>query len=252
MPPLSEPFLWNSNLESRLALVSPYDSKVASFLGLSIPNLASASSFHASLDATKRPPNLDYLCFVGTLQSTMNSVRFDLKNAACTKPSLVETEDAGDGTVPSWSASLIWAQQMLVAGDHGSLYKPREVLTTLGVLLGKPGVLAAMEESEAIRLSLHDEVLVPEHTVPLTLFISGKAKLTVELVVRKCAASDGKTLESPAEFDRIPVSYDGPPIDSITLQFTSPKYPCVYELDIESSGRSIAERQVVYFVQALT
>ncbi len=249
MPPPSEPFLWDANLASRLAPKSPHDPAVAAQLGLSIVNLESAAAFHASLDVAKRPAGVDYFCFVGTRQATISNVRFDFASATGSLPAPVETEDGGDGTVPSWSGSFAGMQQLLVGGDHGSLYKPIEVLKALASLLGKGGVLAAMAVGDVIRLSIRDEVVVPKQLEPLVLFLSSRTTLDAELVVRKLTGEDGVPLAMPAEINRSPVRYNGPAIDSMALEFTAPKYPGTYEVDIEIGGTSGAERKVTLFVQ---
>ncbi|KVU59551.1 hypothetical protein E2P84_12445 [Burkholderia cepacia] len=252
VPPPTEPFLWDSNPASRLAPKSPHDPGVAAMLGLSALNLANAAAFHAALDVARRPKGVDYFCFVGTRQRTISNVRHDFANAADTMPKLVEAEDGGDGTVPSWSASFAGMQQMLVGGDHAGLYKPREVLMTIASLLGKPGVLAAMPVRDDIRLSLHDEVAAPKQVLALALFLSRRAKLDAELVIRKRTESDGKSLEPPVEISRSPVRYDGPPVDSITVEIVAPRFPGVYEVDIEVNTASVAESTAILFVQALT
>lgn len=249
MPPPSEPFLWDANLASRLTPKSPHDPAVAAQLGLSNVNLASAAAFHASLDVAKRPAGVDYFCFVGTRQSTISNARFDFASEAGSLPAPVETDDGGDGTVPSWSASFAGMQQLLVGGDHGSLYKPIEVLKTLASLLGKGGVLAAMVVGDAVRLSVRDEVVVPKQVEPVVLFLSSRTALDAELVVHKLTGEDGVPLAKPAEIIRSPVRYSGPAIDSMALEFTAPKYPGTYELDIQIGGASVAERKVMLFVQ---
>lgn len=252
LPPPVEPFLWDSNSKSRLEPKSPHDPTVASALGLSAANLASAAAFHAVLDPTKRPNDVDYFCFVGTRQPTISSVRFDFASAQGTMPVLVETADGGDGTVPSWSASFAGIQQMLVGGDHGGLYKPREVLSTLAALLGKAGVLAAMLDKNAIRLSLSDEVAAPEQVESLALFMHDRPQLNAELVVRKRGNVDGTMLAAAAEIGRTPVRYNGPSVNSIAMVFVAPRFPGVYEIDIEIGGVSVAERVLILFVQEST
>ncbi len=249
MPPPSEPFLWDSDVGARLSPKSPHDPDIAAQLGLSTANLASAAAFHARLDVARRPPGVDYFCFVGTRQGTISNVRFDFASAAGSSPGPVETEDGGDGTVPSWSASFAGMQQQLVGGDHGSLYKPREVLQALASLLGKGGVLAAMAVGNVIRLSVRDEVVLPRQIEPLVLFLSSRTSLGAELVVRKITGEDGVPLPAAAEISRSPVQYTGPAIDSMALEFTTPRYPGTYELDIEIGGASVAERKIPLFVQ---
>jgi phospholipase A1 len=248
MPPPTEPFLWDLNPQSRLAPKSPHDAAIATQFKLSKENLASAAAFHKALDVARRPHNVDYFCFVGTRQETVSNVRFDFGSETGV-PAPVDTEDGGDGTVPSWSGSFAGMQQLLVGGDHGGLYKPDAVLQALAALLGKAGVLAAMVPGATIRLSIRNEVVLPKQTEQLALFLSSRTSIDATVVIRKLTGEDGMALPAPAEIDRLPVLYTGPAIDSIALTLTTPKFPGSYEIDIESAGKSVAERKLVLFVQ---
>jgi hypothetical protein len=249
MPPPSEPFMWNTNTNSRLEPKSPHDADVAERFGLSSQNLASAKAFHSQLGVHKRPATVDYFCCVGTRQQTISNVRFDFESADGVRPNMTETDDGGDGTVPSWSASFAGMQQLLVGGDHGSLYKTNDVLVALGALLGKAGVLAAMQDAKVVRISIPDEVVLPQQGEPVVLFLFGRSHLDAELVIRKLTAEDGKKLDAPAEVAKLPVKYAGPGIDSMSIEIATPRYPGTYELDLVADGASIAERRIPFFVQ---
>ncbi len=249
LPPPSEPFLWDTSLASRLEAKSPYDSTIAQLLGLSAENLKSATDFHNALNPLNRSNAVDYFCFVGTRQSTISNVRFDFTNVKNSLPALQKTEDGGDGTVPSWSASFSGMQQMLVGGDHGGLFKTREVLSTLAALLGKSWILTNIAQPNAIRLSLADEVLFPQQVESLAIFLTRVSKLDAELVVHKRADITGNLLSASSEISRTNVNYNGPPLDSIALEFVAPQYPGIYEIDIEVNKLSVADRRIVIFVQ---
>ena len=249
MPPPSEPFMWNANSSSRLEPKSPHDADIAERFELSAHNLASAAAFHGLLGVHKRPSTVDYFCCVGTRQETISNVRFDFESASGVLPNPTETKDGGDGTVPSWSASLPEMQQLLVGGDHGSLYKTNEVLVALGALLGKAGVLASMQAANLVRISVREEVVLPQQYQPIVLFFFGQSQLDAELVVRKLTDEDGKKLDEPTAVAKWPVRYVGPVIDSMSVEVKTPRYPGTYELDLVADGASIAERRVPFFVQ---
>jgi len=162
----------------------------------------------------------------------------------------VEISDGGDGTVPSWSASFVGMQQLAVGGDHGGLYKAPEVLRTLGALLGKQGVLSSRVHPDLVRLSVRDEVVTPGFKEPVVLFLNtASGQLEAEIVVRKLTGSDGQAIATPAIVQRLPVSYQGAPIDSLALTMDAPQYAGIYELDLMSNGTSVAENNPKLMVQ---
>lgn len=249
LPPPTEPFLWDSNLASRLSPVNPYTPDISKQLGLSSENLENAKAFHAAFNIANRPVNIDYFCFVGTRQKTVSNIRYDFNNYEYTSPFIIETEDGGDGTVPSWSASVSGMQQLLVGGDHGGLYKPKEVLRDLAFLLGKGGVLAGLAD-DAIRISVHDEVVVPLQHVSLILFVSDRTNLDADIVIHKLIDQHGEILENPAKIYDFPVKYSGPAASTIALNFIAPRYPGAYELDILINNTSVSECKFILFVQS--
>lgn len=247
MPPPSEPFLWDTTQGARLARKSPYEADMATRLGLVPENVESARRFHAALDVERKPPNLDYFCFVGTRQPTFGNVQGELEAAA---PSVkgVEISDAGDGTVPSWSASFPGMQQLAVGGEHGTLYQVLEVQRTIGALLGKDGVLAGL--AEEYRISLSTQVAGPEQRLSAMLLSRVPHDfMEAEIVVTKLAAANGQPI-APAEVAARTVHYKGAPIDALSFVLMAPKYPGVYSYSLRSGGKTLTERAVELLVQA--
>ncbi|WP_448102318.1 lipase/acyltransferase domain-containing protein [Luteibacter jiangsuensis] len=255
IPPANEPFLWNSDPLARLEPRDPYAAKAAQALGLNAQNLAAATSFHASLDVTRKPKHVTYFCFVGTRQETICNVRavFSVPGGAGARapdPVGIEVDDGGDGTVPSWSASFAGMQQLAVGGDHGSLYKVPEVLSTLGTLLGKAGVLSSKINPEHIRISARDEVVSPETNEPVALFFNTpRLSLEADLVVRKLTGSNGQKIVPPEIVAKYPLAFKGAPVDSLALTIVTPEYAGVYELDLLGGGESKAENTPKLMVQ---
>lgn len=258
MPPESEPFLWNTDMQARLDPANPYLENTAKFLGLNASNLQSAALFHASLNVATKPKTIAYFCFVGTRQNTISNVQGNFAitesngaiNGIGPHVTGVEISDGGDGTVPSWSASFVGMQQLAVGGDHGGLYKAPEVLRTLGALLGKQGVLSSLVRPDQVRLSLRDEVVAPEEKAPIVMFFNtAPSLLEAELVMRKLTGSDGKEMAKPVIVQRLSVTYKGAPIDSLALTMDAPEFSGIYELDLHSCGSSVAENKPRLMVQ---
>jgi phospholipase A1 len=248
MPPPGEPFLWDTTPDARLADKSPYDEAVMVRLGLSAANVESARSFHAALDVARRPAGVPYFCFVGTRQPTLANVQGAFTGAD-TRVRGVEVSDAGDGTVPSWSASFAGMQQLAVGGEHGTLYQVPEVQRTMGALLGKAGVLAIGLAPE-YRLTLSVQVAVPEQR--LQLAILGRqphARIEAQVVVEKLAGTDGAPLAAPVEVARHPVTYSGADVDSLSLVVAAPKYAGIYAYSLRSQGARLTEEDAQLLVQ---
>ncbi|WP_407792313.1 lipase/acyltransferase domain-containing protein [Pigmentiphaga litoralis] len=258
MPPRSEPYLWNTDPEARLEPAKVYEDDTAKLLGLNAANLKSAAAFHAALDTTKKPDAVVYFCFIGTRQDTICNVQGNFAvekfhgafSADALLPEGVEIADGGDGTVPSWSASIPGMQQLAVGGDHGGLYKTPEVLRTLGALLGKQGVLSSEFKPEGVRLSLRDEVVTPGFQEPVVLFFNIPTRnIDAEIVMTRCAGSDGQLLPAPAVTSKLPFRYIGAPIDSLALKVGTPDFAGVYEMDVQVDGASVAENKPRLLVQ---
>ncbi len=258
MPPRSEPYLWNTAPEARLEPAKVYEDDTAKRLGLNAKNLESAAAFHAALDTAKKPDVVVYFCFIGTRQDTICNVQGNFAGETVEGvfptntplPEGVEITDGGDGTVPSWSASIPGMQQLAVGGDHGGLYKTPEVLRTLGALLGKQGVLSSEFKPERIRISPRDEVVTPGFQEPVVLFFNTPTgKIEAEIVLTRFAGSDGQPLPAPTVASKLSFSYVGAPIDSLALKVGTPDFAGVYALDVQVGGASIADNDPQLLVQ---
>jgi pimeloyl-ACP methyl ester carboxylesterase len=76
LPPRHEPFVWERGDGLRSATHDLYDLAVATLLGLSEPNLASAQAFHAMLDLARKPKDVRYFAFAGKHESTANAMHY--------------------------------------------------------------------------------------------------------------------------------------------------------------------------------
>jgi pimeloyl-ACP methyl ester carboxylesterase len=157
LPPQGEPYLWDWG--QAYHHVDVYDPSLAARLGLAHENLEAARAFHTGLDPARRPSGVRYFLFFGTRQTMVSTLllheegeRLDVRRNVL--------QNAGDGTVPVWSAALSGLQGQPVGGAHGTLYKNPELRRTLAVLLGRRGAL--------------DRVLPFDLSLPDPFFPSGK------------------------------------------------------------------------------
>src|SRR5262249_4248117 len=166
LAPKDEPFAWDEGGQAAFAPLDIYDKAVAGGLGLIRSNLEAAAQFHTKLNVGRRPTEVRYFFFAGTRQVTPSCVYVTQSSPKFRVRSL-DITDGGDGTVPIWSSLVTGVQSRFVGGEHGTIYKNNELRATLGVLLGKRGVLAAVDRVE---LSVRDKVAEPES--PINVVIS--------------------------------------------------------------------------------
>jgi pimeloyl-ACP methyl ester carboxylesterase len=242
MPPQGEPFAWNNQAHAAYDALDVYDPAVSARLGpgLSPANLQAAQRFRKGLDPARRPPGVRYFTFVGNQQTSLSAVRLLSAGARYTLQR-VEPDDAGDGTVPIWSAGLTGIQGHFVGGEHGTLYKNGELRRTLAVLLGKPGVLAAAPA--AVEVAVRDRVVHPSSIVYLVLgFPSPVTTIRGEIRLERPAdatpaAPGGFVVVGPPQR----ITYDGGAAERLSLRLKAPAIRGAYRVAfywIESDGTS--------------
>ncbi|MBY0489477.1 MAG: alpha/beta fold hydrolase [Gemmatimonadaceae bacterium] len=234
-PPRGEPFAWQRELQQRREALDVYDTSTARALNLVPENLAAAEQFHAGLDHTRRPSHVRYFCFVGTRQPTTTAVELRTQHTAMVATAL-EVADAGDGTVPSWSASLSGEQGLPVGGEHGTLYRDSRVREGLFSLFGRVGVSRA-SHTVNVQLALRDRVADPGTSVPLTLSFHGRGVrlITGTIEVHQLPEPDAAA-ESLQVVGGEPVSYQGAALESLSLRIRMPDLAGMYRLHFQSTG----------------
>jgi pimeloyl-ACP methyl ester carboxylesterase len=235
LPPAGEPFAWNDRAQAAYGVLDIYDPAVAAKLGpgLVAANLDAAKAFREKLDPARHPTGVRYFTFAGNQQSSLSAVRL-LDAGAKYRLGRVEPDDAGDGTVPIWSSVLPGIQSHLVGGEHGTLYKTRELRRILAVLLGKPGVLAPA--TAGVEISVRDRVVHPSSIVPVVLgFPSPVTSIRGELRLER--ASDPSP--GPATFTQVgapqPVSYAGAEAERLSLRLRAPAIRGAYRVAFYST-----------------
>jgi phospholipase A1 len=233
LPPQGEPFAWNEDKAAKFSDVDIYDPAIAAALKLVPENLDSARKFHAKLDINKRPlfegRPIRYFFFTGTRQTTVSSVNVLEVTAGKYQVRKTELEDAGDGTVPAWSATITGVQGQPVGGEHSTIYRNGVLRRTMATLLGAKGVLAA--QPGQVEVALRERVVTPGTSVHVTLsFGAGVDKLdgTLDIRMAEPDAAGVVTFSRPVSVH--PVSYAGLNAETLSVVFSAPGFPGVYQV----------------------
>jgi len=242
LPPEGEPFAWNEDKASEYGQINIYDNQVAQSLGLVRQNLQSAKDFHSKLDLTKRPlfqgNPIRYFFFFGTRQNTVSAATLlqTGNNPVMYRVRMTELDDAGDGTVPVWSAFATGMQGQPVGGEHSVIYRNDTLRRTMAILLGKAGVLAAVPER--VEVALRERVVNPNDRVYVTLsFAEGVDKLDGQLRVQRAQMDeDGNITDFAKPISLHPISYSGLNAERLTVIFSAPSIPGVYRVAYYPAG----------------
>lgn len=239
LPPRSEPFAWDEDQKAEFGEVDVYDSDIAKALGLSSENLQSALTFHSKLDINKRPKYkgdpIRYFFFVGTRQTTISSVNVLQIGPGQYQVRKTELEDAGDGTVPIWSAAITGVQGQPVGGEHGTIYRNDVLRRTMATLLGAKGILAAAPMQ--VEVALRERVVHPARIVHAALsFGAGVDKLDGQLVIQLAEVDAAGSVKYSKPVSQYPISYSGLNAEKFNVIFSAPGYPGIYRVAYIPAG----------------
>ncbi len=250
LPPKGEPFAWNRASDARLEPVDIYALANAAKIGLEPANLSSAEQFHSKLNLDRRPAHVRYFFFAGTRQQTASSVQVTFPQAGGARVVKIERDDAGDGTVPTWSGSLSGVQMEPVGGEHGELYKNGDLKRVLGALLGKAGVLLAAGLTPEISV-LH-KVVEPGDSTKVTIdFPQGTQNVVGELHLDQRVDAMGASQPTASPRTVFPINYSGAQIDHLTVLIEAPALPGIYELGFVPAGSAASVVTTELFVQGI-
>jgi phospholipase A1 len=143
LPAPNEAACW-SKADLAVGTVDIYDEATATRLGLDPEMLGRARFVYDSLARGAAPPEVRYFYFAGTGHETVTRVNVLESGGAYPAEEMVltRTEDAGDGTVPFWSALPRAIQKQVVVSEHTKVFRgmpfKRVFYRLLGGNLGIP------------------------------------------------------------------------------------------------------------------
>lgn len=210
LPPPKEGICWDI-ASPALQPMNIYEPAVAARLGLDPVLLARAKFVHDTLATGKAPAHTRYFYFAGTGHKTTTRI-----NLGTTGIQITRSDDAGDGTVPLWSALPVTGQKQLVTGEHSKFFTQTAFKAVFYRLLGKtfpqPPVSLA---GGAFELSVQSPILPKAREIEL-LLISAVPVTEIKGEVRVERSDDPSspwvTFRPP-----VPVTYSGAPLSQLRL-----------------------------------
>jgi len=250
MPPPGEAAIWDLHSPD-IQPVDPYHEATARRLGLSWTQVEKAKAVHAAL-ARGPASGIRYTYFAGTGHSTVTRVNVALGQRDTVDPAscvLTTTADAGDGTVPMWSALPRLGQKQIVTNEHATVFEGAPFRKAFFRLLGGDqgaaveSVIESFDDASVaahvatVRLTVDAPVYGPDQPVELVMspaqtgnHPSGldavKGRLVLQGVSETARATD---VVATHEID-----YSGPPISRLAFMLKPPE-PGLYILRFEGT-----------------
>lgn len=240
LPAPGENACWDIKTGSRLRPLDIYDPGVAVPLGLDPVLVDRARWVHETLRAGTPPAHVRYFYFAGTGHETATRV-----NVGSSQKVVTRQQDAGDGTVPMWSALPRSGQKQLVVGEHSKFFTETAFKAVFYRLFGAaysapPTSLTAAGGT----LSVQRITLLKTEVVEL-LLIPGAPAVTIEGNVILERTGNGAANFAPAGA-QIPVSYSGPPTPSLRLHIGPIVQAGAYRIRFE--GTPVVTEPVMFAV----
>lgn len=210
LPPPKEGICWDI-ASMTLQPMNIYEPAVATRLGLDPVLLARAKFVHDTLATGTAPAHIRYFYFAGTGHKTATRI-----NVGSTGSRVTRSDDAGDGTVPLWSALPVTGQKQLVVGEHSKFFTQSAFKAVFYRLLGKtfsqPPVKVA---GETLDLSVQAPIIPKTREIELLLICAVpvfEIKGEVRIERTEDPAEPWVTFRAP-----VPVVYTGPPLSHLRL-----------------------------------
>jgi hypothetical protein len=213
-----------------------YDTAVAAKLGLDRRNLRSSLKVQERLDDfSHKPKRVEYVIFAASGQWTDEKIQVDDATFSILR------DDAGDGTIPLWSAAKAQFTPTVTPGDHLGVLNSYAFRNFLWNLLA--GVEAPLYPTQAVgvaglTISVDKPIYAPGETISVlvipdqpTTDIAGTLEIeTADFYANAFHPFRGLASE--------PFAYQGLPIRSIRAEAKAPVEPGLYRMSF--SGRTHA------------
>ncbi|MFC0219538.1 hypothetical protein ACFFJ7_14160 [Pseudochelatococcus lubricantis] len=209
LPAPGEAACWNIASET-LDPLDIYDPQVSAALGLNPALLERARYVHDTLGRGAAPAHVRYFYFAGTGHKTATRINFGHG-----EPKITVSDDAGDGTVPVWSAFPRLGQKQAVVGEHASFFTATAFKPVFYRLLGAASPTPPLGVAPAVDLSVHAISLKKSETIELLLVPpspTGEISGTIALMRTDDPATPFAPFGPP-----VTVAYKGPAVPQLRL-----------------------------------
>lgn len=246
LPAPGEDACWDQS-DPTLRPLDIHDPAQAARLGLDPQLLARARWVHETLAKAPPPPGCRYFYFAGTGHQTatrVNVARAPDGSLPTGRMIVTRTLDAGDGTVPLWSALPGPGQKQTVVNEHASVFTGAPFMAVFNRLLGGqggPAVEAAAVEAAArgeIALSLDTPVQEQGMDIELVLAPAAPMGRCIAAVMAQPIDETGRPLGEATTLEMI--SYAGAPIDRLRVLLPGIEEPGHYRLSLAGAGLTAA------------
>jgi len=254
IPAPGEQAIWDT-LSPDLKALDPYDAATATRLGM-VPALVDrARAVHDVLGKGDAPAGVRYFYFAGVGHKTVTRVNVALGGAAAAdhKHTIVtQTPDAGDGTVPIYSALPRIGQRQLVVNEHSTVFEglpfKRVFFRLFEANAGAPVEIAGGDAAHmTVSLSIDQPVQkvgapieVALSLIPPAAVAGAEPQATATAVqgefILDLVGADGKVAERGHR--KTALSYDGPGINRLTTYLPPVDKPGLFVLRFASAAQA--------------
>lgn len=233
LPPDGEAPCWDVAGTGPLAALSIFDPAVATRLRLDKPLLKRAQWVHGKLAKGKRPAHVRYFQFAGVGHSTATRV-----NVGTATMSTTLSADAGDGTVPLWSAAPLAGQKQTVPGNHSDFFTNDIFKAVFYRLFGKSFPTPPLGLAAVMTLSVADLVLAADRPVEVALNPADPVShIAGRLTVQRTETPEAPWMPFRAD---APLTYDGPPTRSLVVTLPPMGQRGLYRIGFEGTPTMVA------------
>ena len=240
LPAPGESACWDIKAGGTLGVLDIYDAAVAGTLGMDKVLVDRARWVHDTLRNGAVPAHVRYFYFAGTGHETATRV-----NVATGSKVITRQKDAGDGTVPLWSALPKSGQKQLVVGEHSKFFTETGFKAVFFRLFGKnfPAPPTSLTAANAT-LSVQAMTLRKTDVIEL-LIIPGAPtdKVKGNIILERTEAPEKPFVKVGRA---IKVAYAGPPTPTLKLNLPPIQKPGAYRIRFE--GEPAVAAPVIFAV----
>jgi hypothetical protein len=234
---------WNVR-GNKLKPLDIYDHATAQGLGLNLQNLQAAVDTHAILSRNRKPAHVNYFYLAGTSEDTW--IRVDTNAGG---PRAKAGKDAGDGTVPLWSAVDPTRPHHVAPGVHAEMFRHEQIRAVMYAALGaRLAGVAMLSATGKPLISIHtSEIVYAAGTAVDVMLIPAHASGDVkgDLVV-EYTQDPGTQQYIP--YKRVAFSYLGPQIEQAKVRLDTIAREGFYRITFDGTHEADPDHPAVFGV----